>query len=96
MESLEAMNQQFLIAIDQVLNTLVNSDAEGKGWADETLSARAWRLGKRYPKTWGRFETSLNLIFFWQKDTEGNRNHCYRAYLSERERHHLPKEYRSA
>lgn len=32
---------QFLIAIDQVINTLF-----GSGWADETLSAYYWRTHK--------------------------------------------------
>ena len=30
--------KQFLIAVDQVVNTII-----GSGWADETLSAYCWR-----------------------------------------------------
>lgn len=88
--------KQASIAFDQLVNTCVWSKAEGWGHADETLSARAWRLSERFPQTWGIFEYVVNLVFFWEKDTEGNRNHCYRAYLSEKERRHFPKEYRSA
>lgn len=83
--------KQFLIAEDQRLNTLVWSQAEGWGYADETLSARAWRLGKRYPKTWGRFQTALDTVFFWQKA-----GHCYEAYLAEKDRKQYPREYRRA
>lgn len=39
--------KQFLIAIDQALNTLAWAEGEGFGMADETISARAWRLQHR-------------------------------------------------
>lgn len=82
--------KQTVIALDQVVNTLVWSEAEGWGRADDTLSARAWRLGTRYPSTWGRFERAVNALFFWEED------HCFNAYLAEKERKQLPKEYRRA
>lgn len=82
--------KQPAIAFDQFLNCFVWSEAEGFGTADETLSARAWRLGKRYPATWGRFEWFVDHLFFWQND------HCFQAYLAEKERRHFPKEYRRA
>lgn len=85
--------KQFLIALDQLLNCLVWSQAEGQGTADETLSARAWRLGTRYPTTWGRFEYLVDGFFrlvFRQPD------HCFESYLAERDRKQLPKEYRNA
>lgn len=66
--------RQILIAVDQLLNTLLG------GWADETLSARAWRGGWHRP---------IDTIFFWQ------RQHCYNSYLSERNRAQMPPEYRS-
>jgi hypothetical protein len=74
---------QFLIAFDQVINTLVYIKGDGFGFADETLSARAWRL---------RDESSLpykiiNLLFFWQG------SHCKEAYESELNRKQLPKDY---
>ncbi len=67
------------IAIDQLFNALF------LGYADETLSSRAWRLylkGNTLPCK------IINKIFFWQD------NHCYEAYLSEQERNHLPAEFR--
>ena len=77
------MMKQFLIAIDQVINTLVWLKSEGFGMADETLSARAWRL--RGDSNMYKF---INLLFFWQS------NHCRGAYNAEMERKHLPLEYR--
>lgn len=75
---------QFLIAFDQVLNTMVYIKGDGWGFADETLSARAWRL---------RDESSfpyklINALFFWQE------NHCKEAYESEHRNFQLPPEYR--
>lgn len=74
------MLKQLLIAIDQVLNTLVG------GMADETLSARAHRQrlrGRPWPAR------CINALFFWQPD------HCRDAYESERLRRHLPTQYRT-
>lgn len=70
--------KQVLIAIDQLLNTLFG------GWADETLSARAYRMrlaGKTRPAQ------IINAIFFWQED------HCADAFQSEVQRKQLPKFY---
>lgn len=53
----------------------------GSGYADETLSAYAHRK-----QGWRR--ATINAIFFWQED------HCHDSYYSERERRHLPPEYR--
>ena len=74
---------QFLIAFDQVMNTLVYIKGDGWGYADETLSARAWRLREQssYPYR------IINGLFFWQE------NHCKTSYESEMNNKHLPKEY---
>ena len=75
--------EQTLIALDQLANAFLAA-----GWADETLSARAWRLDGTKPRwTWAR--RIIDLIFFWQK------NHCEQAYLTEQERLQLPPEYRT-
>lgn len=71
---------QILIAADQFLNTLVG------GMADETLSARAFRLEGTSPR-WARFRKVLDRVFFWSK------YHCYESYLSEFERKQLPSAY---
>ena len=75
---------QLLIALDQVLNTVVWIKGDGFGMADETLSARAWRLREK-SNAWRR----IDRLFFWQVD------HCRQSYLSELLRKHLPPEYRA-
>ena len=76
--------RQFFIAFDQVINTLVYIKGDGWGYADETLSARAWRL-----REMSSFPYKLiNGLFFWQD------NHCKQAYESEKADKQLPLEYR--
>jgi hypothetical protein len=67
---------QILIALDQLANTLL------RGYADETLSARAWRNKNRH--SWYKV---IDWIFFWQ------RNHCEQSWIAERERKQLPEIY---
>jgi hypothetical protein len=74
--------KQFLIAIDQVLNTVVWIKGDGFGFADETLSARAWRL-RDQSKAYKR----IDRLFFFDPD------HCRTSYEAEQERRHLPTEY---
>lgn len=72
--------KQVLIAFDQLVNALCG------GWADETLSSRAWRWyvsGKRlWPCVW------LDRLFFWDS------HHCRESYESERRRLQMPPELR--
>ena len=70
-----------LIAIDQLINTMLG------GWADETLSARLWRV--QHPA-----HLLVDAMFFW--DRQGPRRHCQLSYESEVLRKHLPKGYRNA
>lgn len=70
---------QILVAIDQLVNTLMG------GMADETLSARAWRNHLKGRRSWPM--KLIDLLFFWQKD------HCREAYESEVERKQLPAGY---
>ena len=78
--------KQILIAVDQLVNTLVWIKGDGFGFADETLSARAWRL---------RCQSSaykrIDALFFWDRD--GGKHHCELSYESELERRHLPRGY---
>lgn len=72
--------KQFLIALDQLFNTLLG------GMADETLSARAYRQklkGNPWPSR------VIDALLFWDA------NHCFNSYLSEKSRVQLPKEYRT-
>lgn len=72
---------QVLVAVDQFVNTLIG------GYADETLSARAWRHSLAGERKW--LVKVLNCIFFWQD------NHCREAYESEIYRRQYPEEYRN-
>ena len=73
--------QQILIAIDQLANTVFG------GWADETLSSRAWRQHTKKLR-WKIAKGFIECLFFWQKA------HCKTAYESEQNRLHLPPEFR--
>lgn len=73
--------KQIAIAVDQLGNTMLG------GWADETLSARAYR--NRYSSNgWWLLYSLINHVFFWMPD------HCRAAFESEKARRQLPAEYR--
>lgn len=76
------MLKQLNIALDQLLNVFIYIPGDGFGYADETISARAWRLRDR-----SRAFRIIDMIFFWSPD------HCMNSYLSELKRRQLPKEY---
>lgn len=71
--------KQNALSVDQLLNTLTG------GFADETLSSRAYRTeqnGKIFGKV---FRPLIDTMFFWQD------SHCYKAFISEKNRTQLPK-----
>jgi hypothetical protein len=70
--------KQTLIAIDQLINAVLG------GWADETLSSRAWRLRVKRPWVY----RTIDCLFFWDP------NHCYNSYQSEVQRRQLPPQFR--
>ncbi len=76
------MIKQILIAIDQLFNALLG------GYADETLSSRAWRLYTRDRLSGRILKPVIDTLFFFDKD------HCYNAFLSEVKRRQLPREFR--
>lgn len=71
---------QIALGFDQLFNTLFG------GFADETISARAWRLSHS-SRRWLYFRRFIDTLFFFQTD------HCYRAYLAEVNRMQLPRSY---
>lgn len=72
---------QTLVAVDQLANALL------LGYADETLSSRAYRAD-RDRKIFGRiFRPMIDWLFFWQS------NHCHQAYLEELHRRQYPKHF---
>jgi hypothetical protein len=70
--------KQTLVAIDQLINAIFG------GYADETLSSRAWRLRDKQPWLY----KSIDAVFFWDI------NHCYQSYYSEKVRRQMPPELR--
>lgn len=73
--------KQNLIAFDQAVNALFF------GYADETISARTYRMSL-HSKSWMILRKVIDTIFFLEK------NHCYQAWISEFSKHQLPEEYR--
>ena len=67
---------QVLIAIDQLFNTLLG------GYADETLSSRAYRLELERGRSLAR--KFVDTLLWFDKD------HCKESYESEIERRQLP------
>ncbi len=67
---------QILVGIDQLGNTLLG------GWADETISARAYR--QRHKLRWRIAQGFINALFFFQQE------HCRRAFEAELDRRQLP------
>lgn len=79
---------QLFIACDQLVNVLITPLQSG-AYADETMSARAYRMD-RDGKPWGRIlRPVIDFLFRWQTD-----EHCRKAYEKERQRIHLPPEMR--
>ena len=75
---------QTLIALDQLGNALLLG-----GWADESISARAWRQ-RNDSVWWFALHGTIDAVFFWTKD------HCKNSYLEEMARNQLPRAYRNA
>lgn len=79
--------KQILIAVDQLLNSLLFF-LPGGCWADETLSARAWRCRAMAP--FNMLQPVIDRLFFWDKE------HCRTSFESEVERRQSPPEEREA
>lgn len=94
MKMLLNLFKQALIAIDQLANTLFYSSHDHKeygygfGMADETISARSWRL-RDTTLFWKGLQVSLDIVFFWDAGL-----HCYKSYLHEYNKHQLPPHYK--
>ena len=77
---MQAYLKQVLIGLDQLLNTLMG------GWADETLSSRAWRHYVKGDYKWPK--VLIDGVLFFDKD------HCQLSYESEIKRSQLKPEMR--
>lgn len=74
---------QFWVALDQLGNVFVSCLFREKAWADETLSAHAWRWQIEGTRKWPR--RVIDAMLFWQDE------HCRKAYESEKSRTQLPE-----
>ena len=81
---------QIFLAVDQLANALIPPLDGTLSYADETLSARAWRTHRDGQKL-GFLRWPIDALFYWQK---WDMNHCQRAYEKEKARVGLPAEYR--
>ena len=93
---------ELFIGVDQLANVVIFAGNLGT-YADETLSARAWRQSRNgAPARWVAFRIVVDALFAWQdaylRIRSGRwpeRRHCERAYNSEQLRLGMPPEYRS-
>ena len=76
MPNLRPRPKQIMIAFDQFCNTLVG------GWADETFSARCWRLSHRQP--WKTLRPLVDGLFWFDPE------HCFTSFVVESSGGHLP------
>lgn len=74
---------QIAIAFDQLGNALLG------GWADETISARAWR--QRHKRRWRIVMRVLDKVFGWLGDAD----HCRKAHEAELQRRQSPESTRA-
>ena len=74
--------KQAAIACDQLINAILG------GWADETLSSRAYRWDKDGVRAWPR------KVIDWLAARLGDPDHCRESYRSERRGDQLPPELR--
>ena len=92
---------ELFIALDQLANVLIFAGNLGT-YADETLSARAWRQGKPGESwQWVAFRVLIDALFVWQdaylrlRDGEWPAHrHCRRAHEAERARLGIHPQYR--
>jgi len=63
-----------IVQIDEAANAM------GGGSSRETISGRTGRNALKGKRSSLILEWCINLIFFWQKDEFGRRNHCRRVY----------------
>lgn len=70
-----------LVALDQLVNALFG------GWADETISSRAYRMQNK-TFVWQCLRRAIDLLLFFQPD------HCCIAYDYERNRWQMPPDLR--
>jgi hypothetical protein len=71
-----------IIAISQLINAIL------AGNENEMLSARSYRESLKGKVLWKAVEKAINLVFWFDF------NHCYKAWLHEKNSEQLPDDYR--
>lgn len=74
--------KQLLICIDQLANVLIGLIGNRKAWADETMSAHAWRMHLERNRSWAY--KLVDTLFFFDND------HCRTSYESEVQKRQMP------
>lgn len=99
--------RQLFIVLDQALNwvlgvypALVHGSRDY--WADETISAHAWRKSQGEDRRWIAVRKTIDILFLPQdyllKLETGRwppQRHCERSFVSERKKMQMPPEYRN-
>lgn len=94
---------QAFIATDQWVNAVLTPVfGGGVAWADETLSARTYRMASEGRWVARMAQPAINLLFLWQKQDPGVNaaagkqvtDHCERAFWKEKLRRGSPPEER--
>jgi hypothetical protein len=86
--------KQIILAVNQLINTFVWSSYDkenfeyGFGRADETISARLWRLNDK-STNWKFVQGVVDTVF----EFFGESDHTYKAWVAELQRRHLPPPY---
>ena len=74
--------KQLLIALDQLANVLIGLVCGYRSWADETLSAKAYRLELERGRSWAR--KLIDFLLWFDAD------HCRTSYESEVNKRQMP------
>jgi hypothetical protein len=91
-----------ICGVGAVLRAAITGARQNVGYADETLSAHAWRSYDRRT-WWGRiWKPVIDFLWWWQapdavvnaKAGRAVTGHCERAFWKERLRRDMPPEYR--
>ena len=89
MASVRRRVTQLGVSLSQLLHCVVGL-AVGDAWADESLSARAWREERSGRRGWGRVRRAIDALFWFDPQ------HCRGSYEAEVERMQAAPEYRGA
>ena len=79
--------RNLLISVDQFIYVWISF---GNGLPDETMSSAAWRTEQK-GKLFGKI---FRPVIDWIFRRFGEDDHCFKSYMSEKYRTHLPDEFK--